>query len=174
MKKQIIKQLNQKFPAFNFDVSVGNKQVIVSIVKGIADFSEVENLLALPVGSESEEDIKPADRNVFWKKVKGQGFFLRKFPEEVGISLSDIEDAVKLIVKKNVKVLIKLGSISGNKSYVQIDIDSKICWINRDYDYVSDAKESDDKEVSNRMVSEIKYYGNNANRRALASLFKNS
>jgi len=174
MKKQIIKQLNQKFPAFNFDVSVGNKQIIVSIVKGIADFSEVEKLLALPVGPESEEDIKPADRNVFWKKVKSQGFFLRKFPESVGMSLSDIEDAVKLIVKKNVKVLIKLGSISGNKSYVQIDIDSKICWINRDYDYVSDAKKSDDKEVSDRMVSRIKFYGNNANKRALASLFKNS
>tara|TARA_B100001094_G_scaffold271433_1_gene276718 strand:+ start:2342 stop:2860 length:519 start_codon:yes stop_codon:yes gene_type:complete len=168
MKKQIVKQLNQKFPAFNFDISLGDKQVIVSIVKGIADFSEVGKLLALP--DNSNEDVKPAERNVFWKKVKNQGFFLKKFPEEVGVSISDIEDAVKLLVKKNVKVLIKLGSISGNKSYVQIDIDSKICWINRDYDYVSDAKKSDDKDVFNRMVSRIKYYGNNANKRAIKNL----
>lgn len=170
MKKQIVKQLNKKFPAFNFDVSVGNKQVIVSIVKGIADFSEVEKLLALPV--DGEREVKPAERNVFWKKVKNQGYFLKKFPEEVQVSLSDIEDAVKLIINKNDKVLIKLGSISGNKSYVQIDIDSKICWINRDYDFVDDAKKSDDRDIFNKMVARIKYYGNNANKRAIKNLSK--
>ena len=171
MKNIMIKQLNQKFPAYRFNVSVGKGKVFVGIISGPQDFSDIQNMVVPAV--DGQPSVKPSVRNVWWKKVKNSGFFLKKMPDSAGISIDDISDAVKVMVQdkiKNVKVFVKFGSIAGSKSYV-VSNNIKIDCINKDFDVVSVAKVIDDARIVNGYAFDVVYSGSR-NRKAIADLSK--
>ena len=172
MKNIIISQLNQKFPAYSFSVSVGKGKVYVGIISGPQDFSDIQDMIVPAVYG--QPSVKPAVRNVWWKKVKNSGYFLKKMPDSAGISIDDISDAVKVMVQdkiKNVKVFVKFGSVVSSKSYVVSNADIKIDRINKDFDVVSVAKVIDDSRIVNGYAFDVVYAGSR-NRKAIADLAK--